>query len=392
LLFNFTPGDEIYVFGFSRGAFTARSFVGLIYNCGILRRRDAGEISKAIAFYRSRAENDAPMCERMLEYRRKHSLEICVDPAEDVWRQRTVPGYRAGDAQLLRIKYLGVWDTVAALGIPAHWWLSRLDRRKYLFHDAKLSKLVEMARHAVSIDERRLTFAPTVWDNVAALNNQQGADPDSPTAPYQQRWFPGDHGSVGGGGDREGLSDRALDWIVDGAREAGLNVDALPSSRIFEIVPNFRQALQNVTLPKNPTIPQRLAFWIGRFFQTADRTPGPQALHELDGSAIRRWLDHPENLPEGRYRPPTLSALEDKLDALDPADFGVGRLLSDLNNPESFDFYVVQVGDTLANISQKYYGHPDGVNEILKANLDELHEPSKLGAGMTLRLPKSKLG
>lgn len=387
LLFNYTPGDKIYVFGFSRGAFTARSFVGLIYNCGILRRRDAGDIQEAISFYRSRDARDRPMDEHMLEYRRKHSLEVVVHPDEDAWRVRTVPNYTKGDAHLLTISYLGVWDTVAALGWPAHWWLARLDRRKYQFHDCRLSSFIERARHAVAIDERRLTFAPTLCDNIAELNRRAGVDPASPDAPYQQVWFPGDHGSVGGGGDREGLSDRALDWIVDGARAAGLDVDAFPSSRIFEIQADFREHLQNVSKPIYPSLWDRISDWLASLFRTKDRD-GPNHLHEVDISARRRWLDLPDNLGGKPYRPPTLSKVADALNALDPADYGVGVPLAELNDETRFVFHTIEVGDDLRKISARYYGTPDRAKEIEAANRDTIDGPGKLSAGRQLRIPK----
>ncbi|MEH6678175.1 phospholipase effector Tle1 domain-containing protein [Phenylobacterium sp.] len=388
LLFNYTPGDEIYVFGFSRGAFTARSFVGLIYNCGVLRRRDAGDIAEAIAFYRSRDELDHPLCERMMEYRRKYSLEVCVDPREDEWRQRTVPNYRPGDAQPLEISYLGVWDTVAALGLPAHWWLSRLDRRKYQFHDAQLARFVRRARHAVSLDERRRTFAPTLWHNVDALNAAQGVPSSDPDAPYQQQWFPGDHGSVGGGGDIEGLSDAALDWIVDGAREAGLNVDAMPSSRIFEIVPDHRVPLENVSPPRHPTLWQRISAWVQRRFQKADRT-GPEHLHEVHDSARRRWLDLPDNLPGGLYRPASLRRVADQLNELDPKAYGVDRPLSELNDPALFGRHEVRPNESLGSIALKTLGSRDKARIIFEANRDKMPTPAKLRAGDVLRIPRA---
>lgn len=389
LIFNYTPGDEIYVFGFSRGAYTARSFVGLIRNCGVLRRRDAGMISEAIAFYRSRDEHDAPLGDRALDFRRQHSPLVCVDAEEDAWRCRTVPGYVAGAAPLIRIDYLGVWDTVGALGIPAHWRLSALDRRKYQFHDTSLSSFVRMARHAVSIDERRLTFAPTLWDNVAELNRAAGHDPAAPDAPYQQQWFPGDHGSVGGGGDREGLADKAFDWIVDGARQAGLYVDSDPSSRIYEIVPDHREFLQNVSPSKHPSLVQRVLAWLWAKAKTADRSPGPAALYEVNISARRRWLDLPENLKDKTvYRPATLNRVAEQLNALDPDAYGVGRPQAELDDPARFLRHRVEIGEDLRTLAQRYLGDPDRAEVILAANLDTLEDINKVSAGAWIRVPR----
>lgn len=389
LIFNYTPGDEIYVFGFSRGAYTARSFAGLVYNCGVIRRRDAGTILEAIGFYRSRAADDEPLSDRMMEFRREHSPLVCVDPEEDAWRCRTVPNYKAGDAPRLRIKYLGVWDTVGALGIPAHLKLSALDRRKYRFHDTRLSGFVESARHAVSIDEQRLTFAPTLWENVAELNRAAGHDPASPDAPYQQQWFPGDHGSVGGGGDLDGLSDEAFDWIVDGARAAGLHVDSDPSSRIYEIVPDHREHLANITPPADPTLGQQLSSWVWRQFKRAPRSPGPSELHEVSVSARRRWLDLPENLKDHTlYRPATLAAVAGKLNALAPSDYGVGIPLAEQNDPTRFAFHRVRDGETLGTIAEACLGDKSRYMEIFEANRDTMPTPHKLRAGATIRIPK----
>ena len=120
--------------------------------------------------------------------------------AEIAWR--AARGLPAGTA--LGLAYIGVWDTVGALGVPGHLRLAALANRGLAFHDTALSRGVRAARHAVAIDERRRTFPPTLWDNLAALNAGAAA------APYEQRWFPGDHGSVGGGGAVTALSDDAL--------------------------------------------------------------------------------------------------------------------------------------------------------------------------------------
>lgn len=388
LIFNYTPGDEIYVFGFSRGAYTARSFVGLIYHCGVLRRRDAGQISDAIAFYRSRDELDGPMTDRGLEFRRQKSPLVCVSAEDEEYRCRNEPGYQASDAPRLHVSYLGVWDTVGALGIPAHWRLSRLDRRAYQFHDTELTSFVQSARHAVAIDERRLTFTPTLWSNVTELNLQAGQDAASPSAPYQQQWFPGDHGSVGGGGDREGLSDQAFRWIVDGARAAGLHVDSDPSSRIYEIVPDHREHLKNVSKPRHPSLFQQVSDRIWGLAKTADRAPGPQRLHEVSVSARRRWLDRPAGLKGGGpYRPAPLAALGDEMDQLSPADYGVDKTVEELSDRTLYAFHKVRANDSLVKLSRLYYDDPARAGEILAANRDSLQHPSEISAGSTLRVP-----
>ena len=128
-------------------------------------------------------------------------------------------------SRLVRIRFIGVFDTVGRLGIPGgigRW----LDRRRYEFHDTRLSGLVDLGCHAVAVDEHRKQFAPTLWTSVPI------PIPQHPTR-VEQRWFVGAHGNVGGGGTPapavgNPLSIIAREWIVDRAREAGLEVDPPP--------------------------------------------------------------------------------------------------------------------------------------------------------------------
>ena len=159
----------------------------------------------------------------------------------------------------------------------------------------------------MAIDERNRDFAPTLWDNLAELNRRRGFDPSASDAPYQQVWFPGVHGAVGGGGERRGLADIAMDWIWEGARRAGLEFDNGPDSPAAELEGNYRDAL--VTGSSSGV----LSFMISSLPE-GDRTPGPMALHEVSSSARKRWKEDPSNLPEGHpYRPPTLSGVADLL-------------------------------------------------------------------------------
>ena len=211
LIFNHAPGDEIYLFGFSRGAFCARSLAGLIRNCGILDRRSAAAIPEALALYQARGGRSHPDAAEALAFRRRHAQPAFTSAADRAARPEAT--------ELLRLAYLGVWDTVGSLGLPARFCLAELVNQPLRFHDTRLSKGVEAARHAVAIDEHRGSFPPTLWDNLDALNAETGA------GRYAQMWFPGDHASVGGGGEARALSDGALIWIAEGAAERGLALD-----------------------------------------------------------------------------------------------------------------------------------------------------------------------
>jgi uncharacterized protein (DUF2235 family) len=112
------------------------------------------------------------------------------------------------------IHFIGVWDTVGSLGVPLQSlrWLPWNNR--YKFHDQRLSSIVKNAFHAVSIDEQRGSYAPTLWDQVPAEGQR-----------VEQAWFAGVHSEVGGGSADRGLSSLALGWMIDKACECGLAFD-----------------------------------------------------------------------------------------------------------------------------------------------------------------------
>ena len=216
LAFNYEPGDEIYIFGFSRGAFTARSLAGLIRSCGIPPEDQLRRLPEAMQMYQKRGRAFAPDSERGLAFRRDFSPFVATSVKEV--ERRKADGM--GACELINISYLGVWDTVGALGIPQWLKISRLFSQKYQFHDLELSRSVSSARHAVAVDEMRKSYAPTLWANLDKLNGDAGAE-----GPYRQQWFPGDHSAVGGGGPVRDLSSITLRWIAEGAEAAGLAIN-----------------------------------------------------------------------------------------------------------------------------------------------------------------------
>ena len=184
----YEPGDQLYLFGFSRGAFTARSVAGFVRNAGILRPEHAGRVADAYALYRSRGAH--PVSTEATLFRRSYSYDV-------------------------RIRFIGVWDTVGALGIPISGLrLVNVLNRRNQFHDVALSSTVDAAFQALAIDERRRPFRPAVW-----------LPATSGTQVVQQVWFSGVHCDVGGGNADHGLSDIPLRWLAGKARENGLALD-----------------------------------------------------------------------------------------------------------------------------------------------------------------------
>ncbi|CAN5395946.1 hypothetical protein BH10PSE3_BH10PSE3_35350 [soil metagenome] len=242
IVLNYKPiEDEIYIFGFSRGAYTARSLCGLIRKCGILRPECMAMIPEAVRLYRNRKLHPAgPECQ---EFRRLNAHEEAVGDEDLTEAQRKVP--RPNQKKLVNIRYLGLWDTVGAMGVPDRFlWLSALNRR-YRFHDTRASSLIENLRHAIAADEDRRTFSATPFSNIRALNlaaaekaksvDVQGSwVAENDKRPYQEKWFPGDHGAVGGGNSQLGLSSAALLWVAEGAEMAGLALNRDDGSDLSE--------------------------------------------------------------------------------------------------------------------------------------------------------------
>lgn len=192
LVENYQPGDNVFLFGFSRGAYTARSVAGLIRNCGVLQRPHSDMLQPAINMYRSRDHH--PNSEVARTFRETNSHEVGVH-------------------------FIGVWDTVGALGIPLR-GLNLLTQRKHLFHDDKLSSSVKHAYQALAIDERRWSFKPAAWEDRTDITAEAKA-----AQAVEQAWFAGVHTDVGGGQAVAGLSDLALRWMLVKAEAAGLAYD-----------------------------------------------------------------------------------------------------------------------------------------------------------------------
>jgi uncharacterized protein (DUF2235 family) len=187
---NYATGDEIYLFGFSRGAYTVRSLSGLINNCGILKRPDARLIQAAFEHYKRPGIAYSPRGTKSIQFRKAHS-----HPSREV-------------------KFTGVWDTVGAMGIPFS-FLGMLDDKDE-FYDTEIGSNVRVARHALAIDELRADFEPTMWIPRENLD-------------LKQVWFVGAHSDVGGSypPDSGGwlLSDITLDWMLREASAAGLTFE-----------------------------------------------------------------------------------------------------------------------------------------------------------------------
>ena len=300
IVFLYEPGDEVFIFGFSRGAYTARSLAGFLRSSGIVPRHMMEKIPLAVNRYRTIGNPDYhPATEDSHAFRTK---ELCSTVAtstdEQDWRERN--GYEQGP--LFRINYVGVWDSVGALGVPAQIpIIGPMTQKKYRFHDASLSSMVASARHAVAIDEHRAAFLPTNWDNVETLTTESGRT----DRPYRQEYFAGDHGSVGGGGDITGLSSIALDWVIQGALEAGLSFDG---TFLAETRKQFDPdaPLRNFSNPKSNLIDKLMR-------RNKTHRKGPASITDVHSAALQRWVKEVKSSGVKPYRPKTLEHLKEDI-------------------------------------------------------------------------------
>ena len=188
IVHNYEIGDELFFFGFSRGAYTVRSLCGLINNCSVLEKEHANLINKAFDLYKN----------SKYKITHPHSVQFRKD-------------YAVSDQTV--IKFVGVWDTVGSMGLPTS--IFGFIKPENLFYDNKIGSNIGTARHALSIDELRKDFEPTIWEQ----DSQKKVD-------LKQVWFAGNHSDVGGSykPDKDGtlLSEIPMLWMKREAEFDGL--------------------------------------------------------------------------------------------------------------------------------------------------------------------------
>ncbi len=217
---SYVPGDTIYLFGFSRGAATVRAFAGFVNACGLLdvKRKEFYELPGG-AFDSGKFQDTVK--EAFACYRSKNKAT-----QQNFKAQYAVQNKDHAPNGDLKIKFVGVWDTVSALGFPKDFifqgigaWVEKganmIPCLAHNFYDYDLNNSIENAYHALSIDDERQTFHPLVWNET----NFKGH--------VEQVWFAGVHSNVGGGYPRTGLSDVALLWMLTKAKAHGLQLHAV---------------------------------------------------------------------------------------------------------------------------------------------------------------------
>lgn len=195
---NYQEGDDIYVFGFSRGAATVRAFIGMVDKCGLIQKEDLNEedfqnhIDAAMNLY--------------IKQGRGWSIRKILQ-SFGLWRK--YPNLQERIIKGVKVEFLGVWDTVAALGFKQ---LGKFDNfvnffRQHNFYNYDPHSSVKNIYHAMAVDDERRTFWPLVWDEKQFKKHQESGE-------IEQVWFSGVHSNVGGGYPRAGLANITLDWMI----------------------------------------------------------------------------------------------------------------------------------------------------------------------------------
>ena len=251
LVYNYETSDELYLLGFSRGAFTVRTLAGFMNKVGLVHKDDDYYVPELWDCYEgSKGPGSAEWTNAF------HNIKV----------PRSCPA----------IRFIGVWDTVGALGAPG--FLGQiLNKNKYKYHDVGLNSHIQNAYHALAIDERRRPFQPNLWSR-----------PDGWSGNVEQAWFPGVHCNVGGGYAPDGLANEALHWMIEKAEKLGLEFDAGYL--------NFFRPCFNSVLNDSMTTAYRL---LGEYV----RPIGDQL---ADGEALHKSTMDRRNLPECQYHPDNL--------------------------------------------------------------------------------------
>jgi uncharacterized protein (DUF2235 family) len=290
LIENYNLGDELFIFGFSRGAYTARSLSGLIAKCGLIAVGAPLSVGQLYARYRkaSMPKTIRELCDERKKGKQDFTLE-----------ERWMLKY----SQAIDIDFLGVWDTVGALGLPFG-NLPILGKADMRFLHTGLRVSNKLAFHALAIDEHRRPFAPTLW-TVDFANHSPPPHHHRALSQVEQRWFVGAHANVGGGYESDPLAQAPLKWIMDKAAAAGLA---------------FRSDLDVDTFDVPAPIGDSYSTFMGgaykiamlgrRFYRPIGPDPVPSSATEMreninetiDASVFERWR------ADRTYRPPNLIA------------------------------------------------------------------------------------
>jgi len=297
LMEEYAEGDEIYVFGFSRGAYTARSLTGIIAKCGLLL---PGAPLPVVQVYERYARGPDAVPLYHLEYEARHQSRKF--DLEETWLLQY--------SRRVAIKFTGVWDTVGSLGVPVG-RVPGISRKSLGYHFTHLSKLFENAYQALAVDEQRADYWPVIWKRFTPKSENAGdvslaeKEINPPQQNVEQRWFIGAHANVGGGYRNDPLNQIPLKWIQDRAADTGLAF----RQRVMLSGGEYRASVRD-SYAEFLHGAYRAYRWLrfkGRYYRTIQAPREEKATgwldtvnETVDDTVFQRWSD------DAKYRPRNL--------------------------------------------------------------------------------------
>lgn len=210
---KYVDGDQVFIFGFSRGAYTARALCGLIATCGLVRAGKDMTTEEIYDRYERRREGATPI----------YTIERIVN-GWDAKRELTPDEKRLWDcSRRIDIEMVAVWDTVGALGVP--WKVPFIGPRSFWFLNTRPTTICKHSFQAMAIDEHRAAYESTLWTaytQTDASGQPVGKARSYPLGTFEQRWFIGAHSDVGGGYKDKSLAQIPMRWIQEKAAALGL--------------------------------------------------------------------------------------------------------------------------------------------------------------------------
>lgn len=294
LIQNFDDGDEIFIFGFSRGAYTARSLSGLICKCGVLRLGAPLSIEQLYERYRI---YDAPTIRSLLSKPLPDGASL---------EERWLTTY----SQPTKIRFVGVWDTVGSLGLPV--WSMAAKVRKYRFLDTHLRLDNEHAFHALALDEHRKNFEPTFWTRTDRVGHEGAAERQIDKV--EQRWFVGAHANVGGGYASDPLAQRPLKWLMDKAAGLGLVFRRQVTLDVSQVTPPLTDSYREFAWGLYRLVSRPFYRPVGLPPNKGTQATTSRINETVDGSVFDRWR------ADESYRPVNLASWA-AVKGVDPARF-----------------------------------------------------------------------
>lgn len=324
LVRHYEPGDRIYLFGFSRGAYTVRVLAGLIHKVGLIAPEQANLAGSGLTAYKQ-FSSDGQHGQGFEQRGNGFELKALTDGGAT---EAPMPRRDDQAAQFARItstrwpliRFVGVWDTVASVIVPRPdrlYWPS-FEELAYTLQNPS----VEIFRQAISIDERRAMFRLKKWDEPQTFTLNRFNDAGARPQDVQQVWFAGVHADVGGGypEKQSGLSKYPLLWMMEQAVEAGLKVNTATVNQLAWGVQRRNSPFSYVAPSVEGMLHQSLhgAWWLLEFFPKNAKYREWPARQVYFG----RYLPdaEPRPIPEGAFIHESVTKRMDAIPAYRPVN------------------------------------------------------------------------